>query len=47
MGKRVHDHLVVPLCADHHDELHRTGREELFWAVQGVDPIAWIEDRHK
>lgn len=42
MGKRKHDHLCVPLCPRHHDELHATG-EDLWWALQGIDPLEWIE----
>lgn len=43
MGVRVSDHLTVPLCAFHHQELHASGREELYWAMRGVDPVEWME----
>jgi hypothetical protein len=45
MGVRVSDHLTVPLCSSHHDELHR-GKEETFWAMKGVNPLRWIEEFH-
>jgi hypothetical protein len=46
LGKRVHDHKVVPLCEWHHNELHSSGREELWWAMKGVNPLRWIEEFH-
>lgn len=41
MGVRKSDHRCVPLCADHHAELH-TMNEEIFWALKGIDPEEWV-----
>lgn len=35
------DNWVVPLCHRCHMTLHHFGDERTWWAVQGVDPIAW------
>jgi hypothetical protein len=29
----------VPLCRDHHTELHRQGNEASWWANHQIDPI--------
>ena len=42
MGVRKADDRAVPLCPDHHAELH-TMKEEFYWANLGVDPVAWCE----
>ncbi len=36
MGLKVSDEFTVPLCVTHHDQLHRTGNEQAFWARHGV-----------
>lgn len=36
MGQKVGDDHAVPLCAVHHDEVHRIGRET-FEARHGID----------
>lgn len=41
MGKRVSDHLTVPLCAWHHRYLHSMN-EALFWIASNIDPAEWI-----
>jgi DNA recombination protein Rad52 len=38
LSMKVSDEFVVPLCAIHHDELHRFGAERDWWHSQGVDP---------
>jgi len=45
MGKKVSDANTVPLCHDHHMELHAYGKgEKAWWASQGVDPIEWMSE---
>jgi len=39
LGLKVSDELVVPLCAIHHNELHRSGAEELWWKRLGIEPL--------
>ena len=36
----VCDEFTVPLCAIHHDELHRSGLEKAWWEKRGLDPLA-------
>ena len=43
MSLKVCDYNTVPLCHAHHMELHDHGNEEQWWALQGVDPIKFIE----
>jgi hypothetical protein len=43
MGMKSGDNWAVPLCADHHGELHSYGDEKTWWDLQGVDPIKWCE----
>jgi hypothetical protein len=45
MGKKSGDDWAVPLCADHHAELHSYGDEKTWWDLKGVDPMEWCE-RH-
>ena len=45
MGKKVSDANTVPLCHDHHMELHAYGKgEKAWWASQGVDPIELMSE---
>jgi hypothetical protein len=32
LGRKVSDEFTVPLCRDHHNELHRHGNEAAWWA---------------
>ncbi len=43
MSMKVSDEFTVPLCAGHHDELHRTGDEQAWWARNGVDSLKVAE----
>lgn len=36
MAMKVSDEFTVPLCAIHHDALHRTGDERAWWARNGI-----------
>jgi hypothetical protein len=35
----VSDEFTVPLCHDHHRELHACGNERTWWHDMGVDPL--------
>ncbi len=40
MAMKVSDEFTVPLCAGHHDALHKTGDEQAWWARHGIiDPL--------
>jgi len=45
MSSKADDTLAVPLCPQHHRELHAFGDEGLWWAMLGVDPLMWIARR--
>jgi len=50
LAQKVSDEFVVPLCALHHDELHRAGAERDWWRQKGLDPLFiamefWQESR--
>ena len=47
MGKKSGDNWAVPLCADHHTDLHRFGDELTWWAMRGIDPIKWAEETYQ
>jgi hypothetical protein len=38
LSLKVSDEFTVPLCALHHDELHRGGPEQVWWQVKSIDP---------
>ena len=38
LSLKVSDEFTVPLCALHHDELHRGGPEQSWWEVKGIKP---------
>jgi DNA recombination protein Rad52 len=41
MGLKVSDEFTLPLCAGHHDALHRAGDERAWWTRHGIkDPLA-------
>lgn len=39
LGRKVSDEFTVPLCRGHHSELHRNGKETVWWERLGVDPL--------
>jgi len=39
LGRKVSDEFTVPLCREHHHELHRHGNEAAWWANMQVAPI--------
>ncbi len=50
LGLKVSDEFTVPLCAIHHHEVHRTGKEREWWQQRNIDPLEvagalWRESR--
>jgi hypothetical protein len=39
LGRKVSDEFTVPLCREHHHELHRSGNEGAWWANVKVIPL--------
>jgi hypothetical protein len=39
LGRKVSDEFTVPLCRDHHHELHRHGNERAWWANLQIDAL--------
>lgn len=39
LGRKVSDEFTVPLCRDHHHELHRHGNEAAWWANLKLAPL--------
>ena len=39
LGRKVSDEFTVPVCRDHHDELHRHGDERAWWANLKILPL--------
>ena len=39
LGRKVSDEFTVPLCRDHHQELHRHGNEMAWWANLRMTPL--------
>jgi len=51
LGRKVSDEFTVPLCREHHHELHRHGNETAWWANLQIAPIEtarelWRETSH-
>jgi hypothetical protein len=44
MGRKVSDEFVVPVCREHHNELHRHGSEAVWWANLQIAPIEIARD---
>jgi hypothetical protein len=44
LGRKVSDEFTVPLCREHHRNLHRHGNEVAWWANVQVAPIAVAQD---
>ena len=46
------DEFTVPLCAIHHNEVHKTGREQQWWIDRNVEPLKiaitlWRDSRER
>jgi hypothetical protein len=39
LGRKVSDEFTVPLCREHHQELHRHGNEKAWWTNLRIDPL--------
>jgi ERF superfamily len=39
LGLKVSDEFTVPLCRDHHHQLHRNGNERAWWANMQIDAL--------
>jgi hypothetical protein len=39
LGRKVSDEFTVPLCRDHHQEVHRHGHEQAWWANMQIAPL--------
>lgn len=39
LGRKVSDEFTVPICRDHHHELHRHGNEAAWWANLQIAPL--------
>jgi len=39
LGRKVSDEFTVPLCREHHQELHRRGNELAWWANLQITPL--------
>ena len=40
LGRKVSDEFTVPLCREHHRDLHRYGNESAWWANLQIAPTA-------
>jgi hypothetical protein len=43
LGRKVSDEFTVPLCRDHHQQLHRHGDEIAWWANLRIAPLKMAE----
>jgi hypothetical protein len=39
LGRKVSDEFTIPICRDHHHELHRHGNEAAWWANLKIAPV--------
>jgi ERF superfamily len=44
LGRKVSDEFTVPLCREHHGEVHRRGDEARWWKDAGTDALAIARD---
>jgi hypothetical protein len=44
LGRKVSDEFTVPLCREHHEEVHRRGDEARWWKDAGMNAIAIARD---
>lgn len=52
MAKKVSDEFTVPLCSEHHRDLHRHGDEQGWWRLKAIDAVAiatklWAESQRR
>jgi hypothetical protein len=39
LGRKVSDEFTIPLCREHHQDLHRQGNERSWWANVQIDAV--------
>lgn len=39
LGLKVSDQFTVPLCREHHRQLHQSGNENAWWHDMGIEPL--------
>lgn len=44
LGRKVSDEFTVPLCIEHHRELHESGNEREWWRTKQIDPTSLSRD---
>jgi hypothetical protein len=44
LGRKVSDEFTVPMCRDHHTELHRHGNEVAWWGNLQISPLEAAKD---
>ena len=44
LSLKVSDDFAVPLCAIHHQQLHKTTKEREWWHERRIDPLAAARD---
>jgi hypothetical protein len=44
LGRKVSDEFTVPLCRDHHRDLHRYGNEVAWWVNFQISPTEVARD---
>jgi hypothetical protein len=44
LGRKVSDEFTVPLCRDHHMQLHQAGNESAWWADLKIAPLEIAQD---
>jgi DNA recombination protein Rad52 len=52
MARKVSDEFTVPLCTEHHRDLHRHGDEQAWWRLKAIDAVAvaarlWTESQRR
>jgi hypothetical protein len=52
LSLKVSDEFTVPLCAIHHHNIHRTGKEQEWWQERNIDPLIvanslWQQSRER
>jgi hypothetical protein len=47
LGRKTGDQWTVPVCREHHTDLHISPMpEKTWWALQGVDPMIWAKNKY-
>jgi hypothetical protein len=44
LGRKVSDEFTVPMCREHHNDLHRHGNEKAWWANLRISPLEIAKD---